>query len=656
MKQVKTINYSRKRKALLCAMVSSALLSQLSSISYAAEPEEYILDQMVVTATKTPVKEFEANANITVITRQEIEKKHYRDLGEALKAVPGVNITSYGAGGESYTANGLFINGTANVVVLIDGVRANVNGSTFNKFPAAEFNAMNNIERIEVLKGSASTLYGSDAQGGVINIITRKVDGDKTTLQVANGSYGREDYSFSHQGVKGDFSWLITSKKEKIGDYKDGKGLVIPTQQDAVTNTIKLNKKINDASDVTLDYQSYNSDYMRSGPNNKLTDRNYGEKDNYKISAVYNYKISEDTTNQLSVFKNVNCLNDSYNKKSSLWLMDLETIGVQDQFTTKLGDHHQVTAGFDWYQDKINKYISNSGTPTVYAGKTITNRALYVQDEWDFDAAWKLTSGIRLDNHSMYGRHTTPSFTLGYKESEKTNYYVGYKEFFVSPNQSQLFSPQYNRPSGNLDLQPETGHTIEAGVNHKFDNSLVGSFHIFKRNSKNIVKFYTDDAAVGMSTRSGHYYNQATEEAQGWDLQLNKVFNKHLTAFVGYTHTNVDPENDKQNANIDGKLPTGTWNIGMDYTEDKWNIGLQGRGVMDRLGRKVQQNQNFYKVNTYWVWDMAVNYKATDQVTAFLKVANLFNRYYTEQAYELNPAKWYSSPGRNFQVGIQYQF
>lgn len=650
----------KRKRVLWCSLLSGVLMWPATMVAHAEEAansDRYSFDQVVVTATKNPEKEFETNANISVITKEKIEKNQYQNLAEALKSVPGVNIQTYGAGGEGYTSNTLYINGSSNVVVLIDGIRANVNGTVFNKFPVAEFNALNNIERIEVLKGSASTLYGSDAQGGVINIITRKPTSNKTTLKLSGGSYGRGLYSISTQGSDKGFSWYIASQKQTIGDNKDAKGVTIPTYQDAVTNTLKLSKKLNDVSDLSFYFQSYYANYMRSGPLSNLTNVQDGKKDNYKWNVVYNYKLSDRTTNQLTIFQNVNRLNDSYNKVSSLWYMDLETVGFQDQFTTKLGKAHLLTSGVDYYQDKIHKYISNSGTPTTYNGKTVSDTAIYVQDEWDLTKAWKLTSGVRMDFHSVYHTHTTPSVTLGYKASEKTNYFIGYREYFVSPNQAQLYSPQYGLPDGNPNLKPETGHTYEAGVRHRFSDGFSGSINAFVRNSKNVIKFVTIDSSMGMSTRSGRYYNQALENARGLEFRLDKRFDKYFSVYAGFTYTDIDRASAKENENVNGAIPKGVWNLGLNYTKNKFDASLVGRGVINRFGSLSAANAPYTdKYSNYWVWDLALNYKLSPQATLFVKANNIFNEYYTELSSTLNPTKWYSSPGRNFQVGIEYQF
>ena len=118
---------------------------------------------MVVTASRIEQKEFDTQADVTVITRKDLEEKHYTDLGDALKDVPGVNLQNYGASGENYTSNRLYINGSPNIVVLVDGMRSNVNGSVSSVLSPSEFSNLDTVERIEVLKGSAFSLYGYDA-------------------------------------------------------------------------------------------------------------------------------------------------------------------------------------------------------------------------------------------------------------------------------------------------------------------------------------------------------------------------------------------------------------------------------------------------------------------------------------------------------------
>lgn len=158
-----------KVKALSNAVLMSVLMSTSvvwGTTAFAADNlQEYSLDTMVVTASRTSEEEFKANANIQVITRKQIEERHFDNISQALRDIPGVFIAHYGSNGEGSISNNLYINGSSNVVVLIDGQRANINGScgTAGKMALAEISNMEGVEKVEILKSSASTLYGSDA-------------------------------------------------------------------------------------------------------------------------------------------------------------------------------------------------------------------------------------------------------------------------------------------------------------------------------------------------------------------------------------------------------------------------------------------------------------------------------------------------------------
>lgn len=202
------------KKAWKAAAAAAAVMACGFSVS-AEEPAVYSLDQVVVTASRTPEKELDANADINVVTREEIQKRHYQDVSEALRHIPGVMVMNNSASGQNYSSNSVYINGSNNVVLLIDGVRANTNGVAGAHTPLGDYINMDSIERIEVLKGSASTLYGSDAQGGVINIITRHPKNGEvhSSAGVSFGSFDGEKYHLYNEGSKDGYFWNIEAQK-----------------------------------------------------------------------------------------------------------------------------------------------------------------------------------------------------------------------------------------------------------------------------------------------------------------------------------------------------------------------------------------------------------------------------------------------------------
>lgn len=214
------------QKILTASLAALVLTTGAFSVQAAGSVPMYSLDAVVVTANRTPEKKIDANADVAVVTADEIAQKHYSDVSQAVSTVPGVFLSNHGGNAQVYQTNSIYINGSSNVVVLVDGVRRNINGITGTAANLGEMINMDSIDHIEVLKGSASTLYGSDAQGGVINVITKKPaeNAVHTTLKTSFGNNSTENYSFYNEGKEGKVFWTAEAGKELMGDYKDGWG------------------------------------------------------------------------------------------------------------------------------------------------------------------------------------------------------------------------------------------------------------------------------------------------------------------------------------------------------------------------------------------------------------------------------------------------
>lgn len=634
---------------------------------------EYSLDDIVVTATRTPVEAFRANANINVVNREMIEKRHYTSVQEALRDVPGVTVPIYGNSGETYSANGLMLNGTDHVVVLIDGVRANINGSsgTYGKMPMSELSNMASIERIEVLKSSASTLYGADAAGGVINIITRKPaeGGLRTTLSALRGSFGKEQYNLSHRGSKDGFYWDISLQKKSTDNFKDGWGREIVDQLNSTNNTYKIGKRFGEAADINVVYQTYTSEYVRptGGWRDLIKDKrwgqyNTGEKNNTKLTVNYYQKFGDQAENQLSFFRYQHRQDElAWQRKHTLRaytapaIYHYSTIGLSDQLNFRLGDRHKLVAGGEWYRDKTDEY---NYAGTIFTGKDITTAALYLHDTFTFSDAWELSYGVRYNHNSRFGSAWLPSITLGHTVGERLNCFVGYKRFFIAPYMSQLFSPRYGDP----DLQASTGMAVEAGINYRFNPRTVGSMKLFRRWTKDAFG-YDPGKIAPISGLVGAYANYGEENAKGFDLQVKSDLGGGWTASAAYTYTYVEAVPGRGAAAVNERVPRSAWNIGIDYEKGKFNGILTARGSIaksgSRSGAQAMSNTSAAAADyhTFWLFDLGMNYRPIENVNVFLKCNNLFDRLYTEQSYELDPNKaWYSGPGRRFEVGVEYTF
>ncbi len=635
--------------AVICGSMGMVWEAYAAGASTDEKLSEYDLEQIVVTATRTEEKVFKTKADITVITREELEKQGYQSVQEAIRRVPGVNIMSY-TPSDNYTSNGIYINGTSNITYLVDGMRANTNGSIFNKAPLGEFVNMNNIERIEVLKGSASTLYGSDAQGGVINIITRAPEEDtiKTTLGVTGGSYHFRQFNFSNTGASNGYGWNINVQKRLMADFKDGWDHKVVSHTDSNDLGLKLSKKLSDYGTVTVRYNKYQNDYQRPGQGSLDPDRQYGEKNNSKVSFIYDQKINNYLTNKFCTFRNKSLLKDNIYK--SLWYMDLVTEGLSDQLIYATKDNTLII-GYDFYRDKVDKYESTSmGQTTGYTNRSLSNKAIFIQDEFKFGKGFTFTPGIRFDNHNLYGHHKTTNLVFGYDVNDKTNLYIGRKEFFVAPNQFQIFSAY-----GSKDLKPEEGKTWEFGIKQKFDPTFNGTIRFYKQNAENLISY----RYISGPPYIQYYNSDGVTYSKGFDISLNKRFSDCFGMNVSYSYLNMKARSEKEYRNDNGRLPISTWNIGLDYSRSKLDASFNGRGVIGRTGNKsiasVVDHDHYV---TYWVFDLGMNYRPTSDLRIFARVNNLFDKYYSEYgtAGYTTIKNWYSMPGRNFQLGVEYTF
>lgn len=627
-------------------MAASLAVLSLSGGAFCVEASDmpvYTLEGVVVTASRVPEKKIDSNADVSVVTAKEIEEKHYDDVSEAIRHVPGVNIANHSGSGQVGTSNQIYINGSKNVVVLVDGMRRNTNGNSLCTADIGDMVNMDSIDHIEVLKGSASTLYGSDAQGGVINIITKKAknDGVRTTLRTSFGNESREKYSLHNEGREENVFWNVDAGKELQGKYKDGWGRRVINHLNAEHYNVKLGYDLGNDSDVVFNYEKYTSDYIRPYYGTNDTTRARGKKDNDSVSLQYKSKLNDRLTSQFSVYRNNTHINDNYTA-SDLCDMKMRTTGISDQLTYTM-DRQTITGGFDWYKDEIPYY---KGDPDV-EGTSITNTAFYLQDKVELTDRWNVTPGIRVDHHSEFGTHTSPSLSVGYKQNEKTNYYINYKSFFVAPSLYHLYSSV-----GNKDLDPQEGNTIEFGVSHRFSDSMNGAFNLFHTHAKNILTF--DNAYPYRAENSGK------ADINGFNLSLDKQFSSHWEAGIGYSYLHAPAQNGK-NINLNGVLPESTLNVNVTYKADKFNASLDGRGVMNRYGSKGSPEMRNYA--NYWVWDMAANYHFTKNATLFARVNNIFDQFYTDVGSfygpSADPAKskgWYSAPGRNFEIGMQFTF
>lgn len=209
------------RNAVMVSLLAGTTLVWGGTAFAQEDLQEFALDDMVVTASRVPTQKVDTPADISVITKEEIADQNYASASDALRAIPGVNVLGSGAKGSSMGQDKILLNGDERVLVLVDGRRMNL-GSSGNS-SADWLPPVNAIERIEVLRGGGSALYGTDAVGGVINVIMKKGSdiGNHVTVKAAGGSFNAEQYAISASGsTDSGLGLIVSATKERRGEYK----------------------------------------------------------------------------------------------------------------------------------------------------------------------------------------------------------------------------------------------------------------------------------------------------------------------------------------------------------------------------------------------------------------------------------------------------
>lgn len=635
---------TKELKKVSCVVAASACVFAYANNVYAEEVHgTYELDPIVITATRTPVSLNKVNANVNLITKEDIERYHFHDISQALKTVPGIDMVNFGdAGFES--ANAIRINGTDQILILVDGIRANVGHLSV---PINQMIDMDAIEKIEVVKGSSSVLYGSGAKGGVINIITKKPDSVKTKLSTSFGNFSRENYRLTHQGAIQNTYWMLNLQKDILGDAKDGHGDRIKQHLNAKTGTIKIGHKFSDKADAFIAYDRYKSDTYNFG-SRFGTNKNTGKRDSSKLMVNYKQKLSKITENEFIASRN------DYDYTYQGNRFHGKSFEIKDQVTSQVLPNDRLSAGVEFYSHKFDNYSSLDSV----AGHNLKETSVYLENEWDISRKFNLTAGARYTHHSQAGSRISPSANFSFQPNDSTRMYVAYNSHFIAPSALTLFADYGMEFMGmyfplflpNPDLKPEKGHTVEFGITHDFDKNNRISAHVYNRRSKDVIEMVTDPMTFADQAK-----NIDKEEATGFDIQYTKKFGKRWGAFAGYTYTKVD-SSAYHGKNRDGMIPKGTLNIGATYLGKNYDISLDARYVIDRDG---PYRESFPK-NNYLVCNLSANYNLNKSIKAFVRINNIFDNYYAEQSNYTGPYgtpyDYYTAPGRNFVLGMEYSF
>lgn len=636
----------KHNKSLLCSLLGSALLLGIPQTTLADETaaNEFNFDEYVITANRIPVKKSEVAANVTVINREEIEKTNPTSVSEILKK-ENVNVESTSFGSVAK------LNGDDRVLVLVDGHRIGWDYLIISENSHTSVNLdqlpVKNIERIEIIKGAASSLYGSDAVGGVINIITRKADTSSTSVSSEFGSWNFQHYSLVTQGKQGNISYFITAEKKKQdnNDYKDpetGTTKELPaTHFDQQLVNVRVDKALNTDSSLSFEFGHMDA---TTGFSSALTSpgvvtypNGYIDSADNNVALSYHWGQAAGLDNSIRVYHNTTEGTD-YNAFLN-YTYELAATGLDWQQSWKLANNQTLVGGAEWKESSLNDKASMD--------RSYSTSAFYLENRWQLPKNWTLTAGSRYDDHSIVGGHTSSRLSLNRQVNEKTNVYASVGQYVRNPQLAELFSNTIYW-KGNPNLKPETGNTVTLGINTELEKNTKLQASIFSSNLKNAFKWegVYDSSNV---YQYGHYVNAYREKRQGLDLSVSHTLSPQWAVTTGYTYSKIKTQTDSTTGFIDdpsNSQPNG-YHMNLQYNQKKWDADLT---LHSGTGRSLTK----FSSSSYLTMDLNVNYQIKENTKLYFKGYNLTNEAYELRAAYYSGAGAYPMPARHFLFGVEH--
>jgi vitamin B12 transporter len=617
--------------------------------------------EILVTAGAEPVPTKEVSSSYTIITAQDIAAHQYQTLPQALQSVPGMNVVQSGGPG---SVTSVFSRGTNSnqTLVLLNGQPIADPSQPTGGFNFADM-TLDNVERIEVVRGPQSALYGSQAIGGVINIITKHgaskpsntltveagTRGSLNTSITTGGSVGKTNYfaSLSRQATDGND---ITPSRYRLGTPKEKDGT------ENVTGSLQINSQLNElvkayalaqfgdarnASDTSFGGVGAGANTTQVFLNGALEGRFADGVWTPKLSVSYTKYHRHDVDHP-----------DIYSVDDSLSNNRGERVTISADNTIRMSEWNLMTFGAEYAHESFisNGYLYipdpvwGDYLSVADSSASTSSTAVYGSDHVDFGESFFVTFSGRYDMPNDFENQFTYTVAPGYYvEETDTRFTASYGTGFKVPALFERYgftTTTYGDYHGNPDLRPEKSRGWEAGI----DQGLFGSFAkagltYFRNHIENAV---TQDAYFTTSINSPAFDSSGIESY----IEIDPV--PGISARLDYTYTLIDKgDSSKPILRRPRHLLDGTlgWQI-----NEKTDLGLNVQWVASYYDvYNSPLTYGIFKANPYAVVNIAGSYRLTDSVKLTARINNLFDR-----AYE--PADGFQLQGIEAFAGVAYTF
>lgn len=557
----------RKNTQFLLAATMLAANISLAAPAFADSLQTYNLDTMVVTAQRESKRDVDTPASVTTVSQKQLVETGASNLFDALRLQSGVTTYSYGGSQSLGGMNAKILMRGANkgTVVMIDGVPANINETYYLDSIPVE-----SIARVEIVKGAASALYGSEASTGVINIITKKKM--PNTLSLTKGEYGREKAALTLNADKLNFA-VALEQSDPMKGYSSNYKQINDLNKKSFTASYKFDDNwsfSHQHNDSKYSYDQYDETWS------KLTeDANY-----HYIDDFSRLQYKDDSVSANLFYNRSNRRNQTYNVTDSKWTksdhLRFDTIGLdlQKQITGNFGDVIVgTTVSRDSYKNDIT--VAKNIKPGTKINEFRTNYAVFAQLSKDLGAGYTATVGARetvVEANKRYNAFT-PQFALLKKLDNNSSLYANAAKSFKMPTFTQIYGGGGANFAANPLLEPEEGWTYEFGYKKTSNTSM------FKA-----ALYYMDLDTIeyeGKGTSSNPYVTRNMSfKNKGLEVTYEKDFGSKYSYSLGANFCNPMGKNKK--GVWERKFAREQYNAGIKYHDAKFNAALTGMFTTDR--------------------------------------------------------------------------
>ena len=636
-----------KRIWLGCFVILAISGLRLSFAATEPNTDLFRMNEVVVTGTKTERRLTDTPVITEVITRSEIEATGAENIGEVLEHRVGI-VVDRDAHGDGVQLQGL---DSDYILILLDG-EPQV-GRIAGKLDLARI-AVENVDRIEIVKGASSALFGSAAMGGVINVITRKAS-SPFAAQFTNNfeTHNTIDSRSTVELNRDKFNALLTLAANRRSPVDLDESDLTTTIDGYKNWTHSARSEYQLTPKTTLLFSGQYFAQKQEGISERegvVFDR-LGDIDNFSGSVGTGYQLGSRSKLMGKIYatryhdeSTVIDRGTSLTASSNLTVQDL--IKGEAQFDTALGSKNQLTVGAELILENLESQRITGGE------KDVMTDSLFFQNEFRPMENLAFVLGGRLDYHSEFGTHFSPKLSGLYRVTRDVAIRTSYGQGFRAPGFKDLYLDFSNPTSGyqvlgNPDLQPESSGNWNLGVEYQFKSSLLGRVHLYRNNLNNLI----EAERIGKSVLGGskfQYFNVSEAFTEGVEVELSTRSISGFSATIGYAYLNGE---DKETGLALLNRSKHSGNLKLAYTNQDagFNVDLRGRyaskwGFFDD-GDKVLEDEEYAPSN--WIW----NIRGSKQIFRWLKASAGVNN-----IFDFKIPTFYTFTGRSFYGGLSLTY